>query len=92
MFKIVDWISEQVYKVAVIILLIMTLFTTSISALRLVETPQPLDHYKVDVKRAGPGPNRPLGVILDTRSIQRERLEIPELWFSRRPHDLHLRL
>jgi hypothetical protein len=47
MIRALRWIGELGYHASVMILIVMLLFTTSVSALRLHEDPKPLTHFKV---------------------------------------------
>lgn len=47
MIPLLRWIGQLGFHVGMVILVVMLMFTTSFSALRLTETPTPMQHYKV---------------------------------------------
>jgi hypothetical protein len=47
MIHVFRWIGQLGYHVSMVILIVMTMFTLSFSALRMTEDPKPLQHFKV---------------------------------------------
>jgi hypothetical protein len=81
MIKALSALGECAYRSAIAILLVVLMFTASFSIMGLAQEPRPLTHFKVgsvSTELWQRPPQQPTQrVILDSWSINQERLEIP---------------